>query len=600
MLSSFGGHKNSGTIKFDANDPSLQFDANDTDMLPEHYKPHEPVYRYKQPFIRGVNIGGYFVLERFITPYQFAVTDCHIRGEFCWYPDQASAPPTDHPDYKLCDPNTCKAYQVPQASLDGDLDYPVDEYTLAEAFGNSMEGKGRAAQWLQYHLDNFISKEDIKTLAQAGITHVRVPIPHWILGEAYVLDSEPWIPGNRWEALTRLVRWCRDVGLQLWPDIHTAPGSQNGFDNSGQQQKNSPCYWSQNETSVNRSLNVIDAITRAFVENNMTDVITGLGLLNEPFKSCSNHVYFQFCEDGLSIVRRNMGNEFAVFISDKFQPELFSDRQNRKWWRDPVKYNNTYLDSHYYQVFPERGRALSPRQHILVACANQYRDVVGCCYDDGEPSRGIRRLMGEWSGAYDQLPASVVNAIMTNIAETGKALWLDRQLSEARTNFLRHYVEAQMVVFEAAEVGTSAGWFYWTIKMEGGAFAEWDFLRGLSEGWIPHVPSPEIASQQVHGSCYDIAFRSNDDYSIIDEYPDPDHLPQGIWMGPDYNDDIIVSHGQSLLPQGPFGMGYKFMVITGALLAAVAFVRSWYNRRASKWQYAELGDVPDPRINLTL
>ena len=30
-----------------------------------------------------------------------------------------------------------------------------------------------------------------------------------------------------------MVGWCKEEGIQVWPDLHTAPGSQNGFDNSG-------------------------------------------------------------------------------------------------------------------------------------------------------------------------------------------------------------------------------------------------------------------------------------------------------------------------------------------------------------------------------
>merc|ERR1712043_132301 len=105
---------------------------------------------------------------------------------------------------------------------------------------------------------------------------------------------------------------------------------------------------------------------------------------------------------------------------------------------------------------------------------------------------------------------------------------------------------AQMVTYEAKDVGVSSGWFYWTFKMEGGAFAEWNFLRGQDEGWIPKIPSPSVPSVDLYGSCLDIIFKTDDDESIIHEFPDPKSLDPTNWQGFSIDDDVVVSHGQSL------------------------------------------------------
>lgn len=88
---------------------------------------------------------------------------------------------------------------------------------------------------------------------------------------------------------------------------------------------------------------------------------------------------------------------------------------------------------------------------------------------------------------------------------------------------------SQMVTYEAAKEGVSSGWFFWTLKMEGGAFAEWDFLRGLREGWIHTLPAPEKASEDIYGACYDIIFETNDSMSIVHEFPDPKSLDPTNW-----------------------------------------------------------------------
>jgi hypothetical protein len=136
---------------------------------------------------------------------------------------------------------------------------------------------------------------------------------------------------------------------------------------------------------------------------------------------------------------------------------------------------------------------------------------------------------------------------MEAIAVNGTALEMDRQLSPLRKDFVRHFVEAQMVTYEAEDVGVSSGWFFWTLKMEGGAFAEWDFLRGLKEGWIPSIPSPQVASKDLYGTCEDIIFKVKDDsMAIVNEFPDPSTLDPNNWQGVAIDDDLVVSHGQSL------------------------------------------------------
>ena len=66
----------------------------------------KPKSEEQKEWIRGVNIGGWLMAERFITPYLFAINTCHLEGSLCWYPGQIGAPPnstdTDNNDL-FCD-----------------------------------------------------------------------------------------------------------------------------------------------------------------------------------------------------------------------------------------------------------------------------------------------------------------------------------------------------------------------------------------------------------------------------------------------------------------------------------------------------------------
>jgi glucan 1,3-beta-glucosidase len=327
-------------------------------------------------------------------------------------------------------------------------------------------------------------------------------------------------------------------------------GILHRIDNSGEALPYNTCQvWSNNPENVNRSLDAIRSIAQAIVDSQLTDVVTGFGLLNEPYADCLPSHFHQFIQNGMGVVRGILGPNAAVYVSDMFQANIFNDGH---WWLDPKHYQNTFLDSHYYQVFDQPTRHLSPRQHIAYTCTNHYRRTTSCCYRDGQnrrrPSTGVSRMIGEWSASFDVLPAARINDVMNGIAATGVAPLWDRQLSEERQDFIRNFIQAQIVTFEAAEVGVTKAWFYWTIKMEGGAFAEWDFLRGLDEGWFPSLPGPDETSESIYGNCFDIMWRTSDNSTaILEEYPDPKYLPPETDRNKMIDDDVVLSHGDSLL-----------------------------------------------------
>jgi len=486
-------------------------------------------------FIRGVNLGGWLLLERFITPYLFAITDCDIRGDFMSYPGQLGVPPRS------------KVHQFPYDFIPGRnkniwstmeckpiLPYPVDEFTLVSAFNS----KQLARNYLRRHWDNFVTREDVRELKRSGVTHLRVPMGHWILGDFG--DDEPYVDGE-WQYFLRLCEWAREEELEVWIDVHTASGSQNGFDNSGHLLEKPTCKgWSSSRRNVVRSLDTVESIVKAIRRDGIEDVVTGFGPLNEPFKDCDRRVTRAFWNDSFNIIRGTFP-DMAVYIGDLFNATTWNDG----YWTSE-KYQNTYLDSHYFHVFAEEPRALSPRQHIAFVCRKQARDTNSCCYQDFPinrvPSTGISRVIGEWSVSFDTLPADKLDQIMDSIASTGQAFEFNRQISRPRQMFLKNFAEAQIVTYEASNVGVSSGWFYWTFKMEGGAFSEWDFLRGIQDGWIPTLLPPTKPSQTVYGTCIDIMLRTNDDMSIIHTFPDIDE-DEGNWQGVAITDDLVVNHG---------------------------------------------------------
>jgi len=215
-------------------------------------------------------------------------------------------------------------------------------------------------------------------------------------------------------------------------------------------------------------LEILTDLANGIVEDGIDDVVTGFGVLNEPFSNCDQDVLRNYFNDAFQVLRSTLGQNTSVFVGDTFRAYKFNDED---FWVDQETHHDTYLDSHPYHVFFEQGRSFTPRQHIAYVCRHDTLSVKDCCYEDGNdkliPSKGISRLTGEWSGAYDSLPTALTPQLMKGIALSGTVPQLNRTLSMARKKFVRNFVEAQMVAYEAADSGgVSSGWLFWNFKME--------------------------------------------------------------------------------------------------------------------------------------
>jgi len=493
-------------------------------------------------WIRGVNIGGWLLAERIVTPYLFALNSCQLQGDWCFYPNQISAPPTTSRQHKYCDLKSCKPHLIDAPMEDITKDYPTDEKTLLHSFSN----KALAKQYMTFHWDNFVKKDDVKFLSEkAGVDYVRVPLPHYVMGD--IKDDESWVDGQ-WMYFVRFVGWCREYNIKVWIDLHTTFGSKDGFEVTGESlPESTKCQpWITSPDNIERSLNAVKDISQGVIDDNLHDVVTGFGILNSPFSNCSAAKIKKYSNDAFKTIRDIMGDDTAVYMTDSFNAANW----NNGWWDDPALHSNTYIDSHYYHVFYQRERALSPKQHIAYTCAKLAKETASCCYDDHpkntKVSSGVSRIVGEWSAAYDILPREMVKEIMQEIQDpkTQKVARMDRTLSEERKKFLEHHVQAQMVSYENVDTGVSSGWFFYTLKMEGGAFAEWDFSRGVKEGWIPKIPDNQTNSASLFGSCHEIAAKTDDNESIVKQFPDPKSKIK-TRIGPAIDDDYVVSHAEA-------------------------------------------------------
>lgn len=119
--------------------------------------------------LHGVNLGGWLVIERWITPSLFEGT----RAQ--------------------------------------------DEWSFVQTPG--------AKKRLEHHWQTFIQGDDIAWLHEHGINALRIPVGYWIFGE------KPYFAAIK--HLDQAMNWAKKYDMHVIICLHGAPGSQNGEHHSG-------------------------------------------------------------------------------------------------------------------------------------------------------------------------------------------------------------------------------------------------------------------------------------------------------------------------------------------------------------------------------
>lgn len=377
---------------------------------------------YANDKIRGVNLGGWFVLEPYITPSIFEI----------WL----------HPG--------------------DDLQVPVDEYHYSQKLGKKV-----AKQRLLTHWDTWYSEDDFEQIADAGLNFVRIPIGYWAF---QMLDDDPYVDGQQYY-LDRALGWAQKHGLKVWIDLHGAPGSQNGFDNSGL--RDSVDF--QQGVNAQVALAVLQQISNKYGGLDYEDVVIGIELLNEPLgPSLDMGQLKDFFTTGYNNLRR-IGSVQAAVIQDAFQTpgywDLFLPASDPNSW-------NVVIDHHHYQVFSADELGASFDDKIETVCGwgksallEGHWNVAGewsaaltdCAHWLNGVGRGAR-----WSGDYDNSPN--FGSCLSYLDVSNWSLKYREQV--------RRFIEAQLDAYEQ-----TGGWVFWNWKCEDAI--EWDFKRLTAAGVFP-------------------------------------------------------------------------------------------------------------------
>ena len=88
-----------------------------------------------------------------------------------------------------------------------------------ESLVTELIGPDKADEFWRKYRENYVTRQDIHLLREAGFNSIRVPM-HYKFFESD--NSEGFV------LLDRVVEWCRQEGLYVILDMHAAPGGQTG------------------------------------------------------------------------------------------------------------------------------------------------------------------------------------------------------------------------------------------------------------------------------------------------------------------------------------------------------------------------------------
>lgn len=261
----------------------------------------------------------------------------------------------------------------------------TDETTFCAELGPA------AAERLRGHWQRWITREDFAWLAERGLNAVRIPYGHWIFGPdypyhpAYGASAHPFVEGGI-DVLDRAMDWASEFGLRVMLDLHAAPGCQNGFDNGGIM---GVCEWHTKPEYLEHALLVLERIAERYRAH---PALHAIECLNEPRWDVPTDYLKAFYLAAYERIRRHCPAErVAVVFHDGFR----SFREYLGFMQPPA-YRNVIFDLHRYQCFDRKDIDLDIFGHMHKA-GGDWRDEA----DAINAELRLPAVCGEWSLGLD-------------------------------------------------------------------------------------------------------------------------------------------------------------------------------------------------------
>ncbi|KAG9015685.1 hypothetical protein FRB90_004437 [Tulasnella sp. 427] len=435
-------NKFGGTWYEDPNDP-----FNNNAQAQSWSPPLNQSWDFQTDPMRGVNIGGWLVPEPFIVP---ALFEPYVNGT-----------PAAH-----------------------------DEWTLSQAMAADTANGG--LDQMEKHYQTFITEEDFAQIAAAGLNWIRLPIPFWVV-EKY--PDEPFLEGVAWKYVLKAFKWARKYGLRINLDLHTIPGSQNGYNHSGKGGQINFLYGPMGLANAQRALDYIRVITEFISQPEYAPVVPIFGIINEPVvtsigKDQLTSFYLQAHDTIRNITGTGTGKGPFISVHDSFQ--------GLAYWQDLLPgHDRMALDRHPYLIFSNVDR--SPLAEQVDKPCTSWASAMNTSWS----TFGVS-IAGEFSLAINDC-GLWINGVGSGTRWEGTFGSGDGEKGDCSTwndySSWTQDTKDNFKTFAMSNFDALQHWFFWTWKIGASSITGkvespmWSYQLGLQEGWIPADPT------QATGVC---------------------------------------------------------------------------------------------------
>lgn len=236
--------------------------------LPELHAEGDKIFSAggEEVILRGVNAGGLFVTEHWMTGFVYGSTPSN--------------------------------------------DYRSLTQTFIKRFGEEKTKR----LWQTYR-ENWWTEEDFQICADMGINVIRLPFTYMNVDFAAITDMDEAGKNYDFSAIEQFVNTAAEYGIYTILDLHGAYGSQNGQDHSGQIIENvGDVKFYSDETLKNLTVKLWKELSLHFKDNGS---VAGYDILNEPGEKAvvTDKRHWDFYDEVYKAIRANGDNHIVIFES---------------------------------------------------------------------------------------------------------------------------------------------------------------------------------------------------------------------------------------------------------------------------------------------
>ncbi|TFK33631.1 glycoside hydrolase superfamily [Crucibulum laeve] len=301
----------------------------------------QEIYRYRKQ--RGINLGSWFVLERWIADY-----------------------PYQH------------AHEPGQSDLD-------------------VARGDKAKEILEGHWDNWIVEEDWDWISKRGLNTVRIPIGYYHLCgvDPSVIEKTDFkdfgnVFAGAWSRIVKAIESAHQYGIGVLIDLHAAPGKQNADSHSG---TSGDAAFFKSSHHQKHTMHVLRSLVTHLPR---LPNIVGIELLNEPHPP-SDEILREWYSAAIKDLR-SIDPTLPIYIGECWRTDSYTN------WMVASRPNPgalIVLDHHLYRCFTSSDIHTSAAEHtasLSLSPPSAFAQQLASISEKlGRAGGGL--VIGEWSGA---------------------------------------------------------------------------------------------------------------------------------------------------------------------------------------------------------